>query len=116
MDHLSMDHAHGAADGQEETGHGHNEQAMQHAGGHDHMAMMEADARKTRWTHFGVIGLGDWLAASPLVYDGVKSEAVSDAVRADPVDRGLPPVEWRAGIMMARDLSRGPRLMLLCAM
>src|SRR3546814_3151913 len=77
MDHLAMDHAHGAADGQEETGHGHNEQAMQHAGGHDHMAMMEADARKTRWTHFGVIGLGAWLAASPLVYDGVTSEAVS---------------------------------------
>src|SRR3546814_5859878 len=41
MDHLAMDHAHGAADGQEETGHGHNEQAMQHAGGHDHMRSEE---------------------------------------------------------------------------
>src|SRR3546814_3557801 len=101
MDHLAMDHAHGAADGQEETGHGHNEQAMQHAGGHDHMAMMDADARKTHRKHCGVIGLGAWLAASTLVNDGVTSEAVSAAVRAVTFHRGLPAFVWPAGILMA---------------
>lgn len=76
-------------------------------GGHDHMAMMEEDARRTRWAHFANMGLGLWLAASPLVYDAVTSETVGAAVRAVTVERGLPSVEWRAGVLMASDLVSG---------
>lgn len=76
-------------------------------GGHDHMAMMEEDARRTRWAHFANIGLGLWLAASPLIYDAVTSETVGAAVRAVTAERGLPPVEWRAGALMASDVVSG---------
>lgn len=81
--------------------------AMSETSGHDHMAMMEEEARHTRWAHFANIGLGLWLAASPLVYDGMTSETVSAAVRAVTVERGLPSVEWRAGILMASDIASG---------
>ena len=92
------------------------EPAMDRAGGHDHMAMMAADARKVRWAHFANIGLGAWLAASPLVYDAVTSETVGAAVRAVALDRGLPSVEWRANILMASDVASGLLLMLFGAM
>ena len=45
-------------------------------GDHDHMAMMEEDERRTCWAHFAKIGLGLWLAASPLIYDAVTTETV----------------------------------------
>jgi nucleoside-diphosphate-sugar epimerase len=91
--------------GKEDTHAGHD--AMAGMGGHDHMAMMEEDARRTRWTHFANIGLGLWLAASPLVYDAVTSETVSAAVRVVTEDRGLPSVEWRSGVLMASDIASG---------
>lgn len=88
---------------------GHDGQGDAHGGmaGHDHMAMMEQDARRTRWAHFANIGLGLWLAASPLVYDAVTSETVGVAVRAVTQERGLPSVEWRAGALMASDILSG---------
>lgn len=76
-------------------------------GGHDHMAMMEDDARRTRWAHFANIGLGLWLAGSPLIYDAVTTETVSAAVRAVTQERALPAVEWRAGALMVSDLVCG---------
>lgn len=81
--------------------------AMAASGGHGHMAMMEADARRTRWAHFANIGLGLWLAASPLIYDAMTSGTVSATVRAVTVERGLPSVEWRAGVLMASDVASG---------
>ena len=85
------------------AGHG----AMAVSGGHDHMAMMDEDARRTRWAHFANIGLGLWLAASPLVYDAMTTETVSSTVRAVTVERGLGSVEWRAGMLMASDIVSG---------
>lgn len=75
--------------------------------GHDHMGMMEADERRTRWAHYANIGLGLWLAASPLIYDAVTTESVSETVRAVTAERGLPSVEWRAGVLMASDIVSG---------
>lgn len=85
------------------AGHG----AMAGSGGHDHMAMMAEDAKRTRWAHFANVGLGLWLAASPLIYDAVTSETVGEAVRAVTQDRGLPSIEWRAGVLMASDVVSG---------
>lgn len=83
---------------------GHDATAMR---AHDQMAMMDMDARKTRWTHFANIGLGLWLAASPLVFDAVTSETVSATVRAVTVERNLPPIDWRAGMLIASDIVSG---------
>jgi nucleoside-diphosphate-sugar epimerase/uncharacterized membrane protein len=83
---------------------GHEAMAM---GDDDHMAMMEGDARKTRWAHFANIGLGLWLAASPLVYDAVTNETVSATVRAVTVERNLPPIDWRASMLLASDVVSG---------
>ncbi|WP_201860725.1 NAD-dependent epimerase/dehydratase family protein [Microvirga soli] len=117
--HAAHDHApmgHGKAPAKHppmgKNGHaGHGDHAghdgMMAPGGHDHMALMEEDARRTRWAHFANIGLGLWLAASPLVYDAVTSETVSAAVRAITAERGLPSVEWRAGALMASDVISG---------
>ena len=98
-----------AAMGQAEKGGAHaGHGAMPGMQGHDdHMAAMEADARRTRWAHFANIGLGLWLAASPLVYDAVTEETVGAAVRAVTQERGLPSVEWRAGALMASDVVSG---------
>lgn len=109
-----------AHDGQHQghagMGHMADSRAPDHAGGmtdHDaHMAMMASDERKTRWVHFANIGLGAWLAASPLVYDAATGEAVSAAVRAVTVDRGLPPIEWRMDALMLSDLLSGFAIML----
>ena len=107
-DHAEMGHgeapepASAAAGSGSHAGHGGTASS-----GHDHMAMMEEDARKTRWAHFANIGLGLWLAASPLVYDGMTSETVGEAVRAVTEERGLPSVEWRAGALIASDVLSG---------
>ncbi|QRM35345.1 NAD-dependent epimerase/dehydratase family protein (plasmid) [Microvirga sp. VF16] len=100
-EHAAMGHAPMAKG--DHAGHG----GMTASGGHDHMVMMEEDARRTRWAHFANISLGLWLAASPLVYDAMTSETVSATVRAVTAERGLPSVEWRAGILMASDVVSG---------
>ncbi|MFC4172438.1 NAD-dependent epimerase/dehydratase family protein [Microvirga sp. GCM10011540] len=107
-DHAAMGHGKApapepAAAKEPHAGHG----GMPASGGHDHMAMMEEDAGRTRWAHFANMGLGLWLAASPLVYDAVTSESVGAAVRAVTAERGLPSVEWRAGVLMASDVVSG---------
>jgi nucleoside-diphosphate-sugar epimerase/uncharacterized membrane protein len=96
IDHAAMGHA-------DKGGHG----AIRGMSGHDHMAMMEEDERRTRWAHFANIGLGLWLAASPLIYDAVTTETVSATVRAVTDERSLPSVEWRAGVLMASDVVSG---------
>lgn len=116
MSHAAVGHAPSGGGNRKDMDHSDAEPARDHAGGDGHMAMMEADARRTRWTHFAIIGLGAWLAASPLVYDAVTSETVGAAVRAVTVDRGLRPVEWRANILMASDVISGLLLMLFGAM
>ena len=78
-----------------------------HTGGHDHMAMMAQDAARTRWAHFANMGLGLWLAASPLIYDATTTDRVSAAVRAVTAERNLPSVEWRAGVLGTSDLVVG---------
>ena len=77
------------------------------AGGHDHMAMMEADEKKVRWVHYTNIGLGLWLAGSVFVYDAMTTANVSDAVRAVTIDRGLPSIEWRANALTISDIASG---------
>lgn len=74
---------------------------------HEHMAMMEADAKKIRWVFYATIGLGLWLAASPFVYDAMTTANVGDAVRWVTVDRGLPTVEWRAAALRISDIASG---------
>ncbi|MBA3912222.1 MAG: DNA polymerase III subunit epsilon, partial [Rhodobacter sp.] len=76
-------------------------------GGHDHMAMMEADARRVRWAHFANIGLGLWLAASPLIYDGMGAAAASPLVQAVSDDRGLAGLDARATALVLSDLLSG---------
>jgi nucleoside-diphosphate-sugar epimerase len=87
--------------------HSHSHGPAQGLDDHDHMAAMQEDDRRTRWAHFANIGLGLWLAASPLTYDAVTSETVGAAVRAITVERDLPSVEWRAGVLMASDIISG---------
>lgn len=71
--------------------------------GHDHMADMDADALRTRWVHYANVGLGLWLAASPLIYDAMTSDSVSASVRAVMLERQLPSIEWRANMLLASD-------------
>jgi len=78
-----------------------------HGGGHDHMAIMEADARRVRWAHFANIGLGLWLAASPFIYDGLGAAAASPLVRAVTEDRGLASLDARATALVLSDLLSG---------
>ncbi|MES2136349.1 MAG: vitamin K epoxide reductase family protein [Pseudomonadota bacterium] len=91
---------------------GHGAMAM----GDDPMAMMEADEKKKRWAHYANIGLGLWLAASPLVYDAMSTANVSDAVRAVTLDRGLPSVEWRASALSVSDVVSGLLIAMFGAM
>lgn len=94
-----------------------NHGAVAHGDAHaGHMAMMERDERRTRWAHVAAIGLGAWLAASPLVYDATTSEAVSAGVRAVTAERGLPSIEWRASALMLNDLLTGLAIMLFGAL
>lgn len=80
--------------------------AGQH-GGHDDMRMMEEDALRSRWAHYANIGLGLWLAASPLIYDSMTSETVNAAVRAVTEERGLASVDWRASMLAVSDVVSG---------
>lgn len=72
-----------------------------------HMATMERDQRRTRWAHYANIGLGLWLASSPLIYDSVTSQSVSDAVLAVTAERNLPSVEARAAMLFTSDIVSG---------
>ena len=94
------------------TDHAHHGAATaQHAAAtppaHGHMASMDADARRARWAHYANIGLGLWLAASPLVYDAASADSASRAVNAITAERGLPSVEWRASALAASDVVSG---------
>ncbi|MDE0879171.1 MAG: NAD-dependent epimerase/dehydratase family protein [Sphingomonas bacterium] len=77
------------------------------------MAVMDRDERRARWAYYAIIGLGLWLASSPLVYDSMTTQSVGDAVRFVTVDRGLPSVEWRAGALSISDFSSGLAIALL---
>ncbi len=90
--------------------HGHRGTSESNRGsssGDDPMALMEHDARQTRWAYFATIGLGLWLAASPPSYDGMSATTFSATVRAVTVDRGLAALEFRASAMTISDLVSG---------
>ena len=85
----------------------------QHGG---HMATMERDERRSRWAHFANIGLGLWLATSPLIYDSATSDSVSEAVRAVTAERGLPSIESRMQVLGLSDLLSGLAIMIFGAL
>lgn len=89
----------------------HSQPADQHGvegAEHDgHMAMMVRDERRARWAHYANIGLGLWLASSPIIYDMATAAGVSDTVRVVTVERGLPPIEWRAAALAISDVASG---------
>ena len=102
-------------------GHGQDHEAASTQGrsgmaGHDHMAMMAQDAARTRWAHFANMGLGLWLAASPLVYGGTTTDQVTATVRAVTTERSLSSVEWRAGVLTASDVAVGLLIVAFAAM
>ncbi len=82
----------------------------------DHMAVMDRDERRVRWVYYASIGLGLWLASSPLIYDSMTTQSVSDAARFVTVDRGLPSIEWRAGALSISDFISGLTIALLGAL
>ncbi|WP_231733654.1 vitamin K epoxide reductase family protein, partial [Sphingomonas sp. CCH9-H8] len=82
----------------------------------DHMAIMDRDERRARWALYANIGLGLWLASSPLIYDSVTTESVGAAARFVTVDRGLPSVEWRASALAISDLLSGLAIALFGAL
>src|SRR3546814_12427377 len=76
MDHGNVDHA---AMGHEA---GATDMAMPGDAAHgDHMALMDRDERRARWALYANIGLGLWLASSPLIYDSMTTQSVGDAAR-----------------------------------
>lgn len=81
-----------------------------------HMATMERDERRARWAHYANIGLGLWLASSPLIYDAATSQSVADTVRMVTLERGLPTVEWRATALALSDVVSGLLLAFFGAM
>ena len=93
-------------------GHADSENAASGSGGHDHAAMTETDARRSRWAHYANIGLGLWLAASPLIYDSMTGDNVSTTVLFVSHDRNLSPIEWRAALLNASDVLCG--LLIAC--
>lgn len=96
-------------------GRGKAQSPMAHEG-HDHMAMMEADARKTRWAHFTNIALGLWLAASPFTYDAMSAGFAPAAVEAVTSERGLPDLASRALALTISDIASGLLLALFGAL
>ncbi|MBX3562674.1 MAG: NAD-dependent epimerase/dehydratase family protein [Sphingomonas sp.] len=92
-------------DGSREAGPG--EASGMPDGGHGHEAMMAQDARRTRWAHFANIGLGLWLASSPLVFGLADPASVPEAVRAVTAERGLAPIEWRSLMLAWNDVATG---------
>lgn len=102
IDNGEMDHGPQKADGH---------------GGHDQMmALMDRDERRARWALYANIGLGLWLASSPLIYDSMTTQSVGDAARFVTVDRGLPSVEWRANALAISDLVSGLAIALFGAL
>ncbi len=111
MDHGKMDHA---AMGHEPVA---ANAAMSGHGSHgDHMAMMDRDERRARWALYANIGLGLWLASSPLIYDSVTTQSVGDAARFVTIDRGLPSIEWRANALAISDVFSGLAIALFGAL
>lgn len=102
---------HGNHKSQPAMGHSASDDAAGHhgrmEGGGDHMRMMEEDALRSRWAHFANIGLGFWLAASPLIYDSMTNATVNAAVRAVTEERGLASVDWRASMLAVNDVASG---------
>src|SRR3546814_15270107 len=82
----------------------------------DHMAMMDRDGRRARWARYANIGLGLWLASSPLIYDSMTAQRVGEAARFVTVDRGLPSIEWRASALAVSDLVSGLAIALFGAL
>ena len=111
MDHGNMDHAamgHGAEAG---------DMAMPGDAAHvDHMAIMDRDERRARWALYANIGLGLWLASSPLIYDSMTTQSVGEAARFVTLDRGLPSIEWRASALAISDVVSGLAIALLGAL
>ncbi|MGE6695962.1 vitamin K epoxide reductase family protein [Sphingobium limneticum] len=106
MDHAAMGHAPGDGD-----------MATPSHGAHgDHMAMMDRDERRARWALYANVGLGLWLASSPLIYDSMTTQSVSEAARFVTVDRGLPSIEWRASALSISDLVSGLAIALFGAL
>ena len=73
----------------------------------DHMAMMERDEARKRWTHFATIGLGLWLASSPLIFGIADAGSVASRVVMVTAERGLPSIEWRAMALAWSDVASG---------
>ncbi|WCP15687.1 hypothetical protein sphantq_04171 [Sphingobium sp. AntQ-1] len=110
-DHGNMDHAamgHGPGDGDMAT--------PSHGAHGDHMAMMDRDERRARWALYANIGLGLWLASSPLIYDSMTAQRVGEAARFVTLDRGLPSIEWRASALAVSDLVSGLAIALFGAL
>src|SRR3546814_14683797 len=77
-------------------------------GGHrDSMAMTERDQSRKRWTHFATIGLGLWLASSPLIFGIADADSVASRVATVTAERGLASIEWRAMALAWRDVASG---------
>src|SRR3546814_12165909 len=60
------------------------------------MAMTERDQSRKRWTHFATIGLGLWLASSPLIFGIADPDSVASRVATVTAERGLSSIYWRS--------------------
>jgi nucleoside-diphosphate-sugar epimerase/uncharacterized membrane protein len=96
--------------------HGDGSSARGSETGGDRMGLMEHDARRARWAYFATVGLGLWLAASPLSYDGMSATTFSTTVRAVTVDRGLADLAVRVRALAASDLVSGVLIALFGAL
>ena len=74
------------------------------------------DERRARWALYANIGLGLWLASSPLIYDSMTTQSVGEAARFVTVDRGLPSIEWRASALAISDVVSGLAIALFGAL
>lgn len=81
-------------------------EAANHAADHGHMQAMAEDERRTRWAHFANIGLGCWLAASPLAFE-VSSGLTSVTLDFVTSDRGLPSIALRSHLLAISDVVSG---------
>src|SRR3546814_20424966 len=71
------------------------------------MAMTERDQSRKRWTHFATIGLGLWLASSPLIFGIAAADSVASRVATVTAERGLASIEWRAMALAWRHVASG---------
>src|SRR3546814_13024339 len=58
-----------------------------------------------RWTHFATIGLGLWLASSPLIFGIGDADSVASRVATVTAERGLASIEWRAMALAWSDVA-----------